>query len=272
MARGVYYTKHLDDTLTRGVYETQIPNIAFLYEVSTTKNPDYNVGDVVTLPGKRGEFVYAKSLGNNALYASHGCSFTLTGLTTIATFATSHSIGDTTITAPAATHAALSKDDLRGGYIIIFDGASDYYTTVRGIVGNDASDADAAIVLYLDAPLSYAITSGTSKSEVYKNPWEAMDVASSSALPKAGVPASYVSAAENYFWVQTKGICWIAPHSGVGDNGGMACMWRHDGSIESVETALTATVPAADSSQLAGYCIQGSQAGNGPLFMLSDHG
>lgn len=40
MARGVYYTKHLDETLRKGVYETQVPNISFLYKVSTTRNPE----------------------------------------------------------------------------------------------------------------------------------------------------------------------------------------------------------------------------------------
>jgi len=53
MSRGPLYTKHLDDTLKREIYETQIPNIEFLYEHSSTKNPEYNIGDRVLLPDGR---------------------------------------------------------------------------------------------------------------------------------------------------------------------------------------------------------------------------
>lgn len=271
--RGVYYTKHFDETLKKGVYETQIPNLGFLYDTpSTTKSTEFNVGDKVVLPDGR-EFRYAKSLGNNALFAAHGCQFTYTGYTAYTAFGVAAAVGDTEVTVPAATHGALSEDELRGGYIILFDGATDLNTTVRGIVGNDSADANAAFKVYLDAPLHNAIVAGTEACEVYQNPWAGMEVASNSALPVAGVPTTTVSAAANYFWVQTKGICWVAPQSGVGDNGGMLVMWRHDGSLESAETALGGlTVPSTDRSQIAGYCIQGSQAGNGPLLMLADHG
>jgi hypothetical protein len=272
MAKGAYYTKHLDDTLKKGIYETQVPNINFLYQTpSTTKPTGWDIGDKVVLPDGR-EFRLALSLGNNALFAAHGVQFTYTGYTSYTAFATNHAQGATEITIPAATHAALSTDELRGGYVIIFDGATDLNTCVRGIVGNDSADANAAFDVQLDGQIHNAIVASTEACEVYQNPWKGMEVASNSALPIAGVPTTTVSAAANYFWVQTKGICWVAPQANVGDNGGMLTMWRHDGSIESAETALAVTVPSADRSQIAGYCIQGSQAGNGPLLMLSDHG
>jgi hypothetical protein len=249
-------------------YGTQ-PSWDFLYEVSSIKNPAYNIGDVVPLPDGR-EFTFAKSTGAAALYASHGCEFTYTGYISITNFATNASVGDKEITVPAATHAALTADELRGGYVVIFDGASDYYTTVRGIIGNDAAASGAAFKIRLDAALTYAITSGTSKCEVYQNPFAALTVASDAAKPKAGIPAAYVSASAQYFWVQTKGFTWVPPQtSNVGENGGIGCYWRHDGSLEGAEVALgSLTVPAADTSQYAGYCVEGSQAGNGPLFKL----
>ena len=272
MSKGVYYTKHMDETLRRGVYETQIPNMNFLYaDPSTTKSSVWNVGDKVVLPDGR-EFRYAKSLGNNALFAAHGCSFTYTGYVSYTAFATSHAKGSTEITIPAATHAALTEDELRGGYVIIFDGATDLNTCVRGIVGNDAADSGAAFDVQLDGMIHNPIVAGTEAVEVYQNPWMGMDVASDAALPKAGVPTTTVSAAANYFWVQTKGICWIAPQSTVTGNEGTASMWRHDGSLEAVATALTATVPDTACTQYAGYSIQGTYTGNGPLFMLADHG
>ena len=62
MSRGMPFTKHFDETLRKGIYETQIPNINFLYEVSSTKNVDYDIGDSVVLPDGR-VFFYCLSGG-----------------------------------------------------------------------------------------------------------------------------------------------------------------------------------------------------------------
>jgi hypothetical protein len=241
----------------------------FLYEVSTTKNPNYNLGDRVVTPDGR-EFRYAKSAGNSAFYAAHGVAFSATGYTSYTAFGTSYAAGVREIECAAATHAALTTDALRGGYIIIFDGSSDYYTTTRQIVGNTSASANAAFTVQLDAKTTYAITAATSACETYQNPWGSLELASANTYPKAGVPAAYVSAAANYFWVQTKGLTWIAPQSGVGGSQGQhGCFWRHDGSLDKADTALATTVPAGSSSQYAGYVVEGSQSGNGPLFMLT---
>lgn len=239
----------------------------FLYRVSTVKDPKFNVGDEVEIGGGR-KAVYAKNKGDNALYASHGCEFSLTGLVSYTAFATSHAVGATSITIPAATHDALTEDELAGGFVIIFDGASNHYTTTRMITGNAASAEDAAITVYLDGELSYAITSGTSACEVYRNPYYSIDVASNAAKAKAGCPMAYVPASESYFWILKEGICWVAPHSTVNNNEGVGIAWRHDGSIEGLATALGGTVPDADTTQVAGHVVVGSQSGNGPLIML----
>lgn len=239
----------------------------FIYEVTKNKSERWNVGDRVVLPDGR-EFRYAKSAG--ICHAAHGCEITATGYTAIATFAVAAAIGAREVIVPAGTHATLTEDELVGGYIILFDGADDSNTTVRGILGNDAAASAAAFKVYLDAPLTCAITAGTSKAETYQNPWAALTDGSNAALAKAGIPAAYVSAANMYFWVQTKGITWAAPQAGLGGgaNGLNGGFWRHDGSIDDAGTSLGVTVPAASTSQYAGYVIEGSQAGNGPLFML----
>lgn len=241
---------------------------SFLYRVSTVKDPGWNVGDIVVVAGGR-ECIYAKSTGAAALFAAHGCEFSHTGLTSYTAFAVSAAVGDTKITSPAATHSALDKDELAGGTVLIFDGVNDYYTTTRYITGNDASSANALIVLYLDAKLDHAITSGTSASEVYRNPYSVIVVASNVALPIAGVPMARVPASASYFWLLKRGLTWIAPQSTVEDNGGVGICWRHDGTIEGTETALGGTVPTNDTSQIAGYRVAGSAAGNGPLVMLT---
>jgi hypothetical protein len=239
---------------------------SFLYETSLVKDSNWWIGDKVVLPDGR-EFHYAKSKA--AITTNLGCNFTATGYVAVTAFATSHAVGSTTITIPAATHAALTENELRGGYVVIFDGAATSYVQVRGIVGNRASILNVAFEVDLDAPIVDAIVSGTEKVEVYQNPFAAIGQDNSVVLPRAGTAACAVSAASTYFWVQTKGVTWLSPQSGVGaDNGGITAFWRHDGSLQKAETALAVTVAANDTSQEAGFCIEGSAAGNGPLFYL----
>jgi len=238
----------------------------YIYQTSTVKDPRFNIGDFVDVPG-RGRFVYAKS--SAACTTNVGCEFTDTGYISYTAFATSHAVGVSEITIPAATHAALTKDELRGGLVVIFDGAATSYVQIRQIVGNDAAAADTAFNVRLDGQLTDAIASGTEAVEVYKNPYSALRAATLNSYPKAGVPATYVSAANKYFWVQIAGFTWVSPQSGVGDaQGQKGVFWRHDGSLDKADTALATTVPAGSSSQYAGYVVSGSQSGNGPLINL----
>jgi len=237
-----------------------------VYAVETTQR--YVCGARYTTWDGR-EFRYAKSTGTAAIGTSKGCEFTSTGYTAITTFAVAAAIGDVEITIPAATHAALTDNELMGGYVLIFDGASDLHTTLRCIVSNTAAAANALFTVRLDAPLSYAITASTSKCETYQNPWSALTVGATAEMPKAGIAAAYVSAVAQYFWVQTKGFTWVTPQSAiVGENGGIGCFWRHQGNIESADTALAVTTATYDSSQYAGFVVEGTYTGNGPLFML----
>lgn len=270
--KGPYYTKHFDDTLKSQIYETQVPNINFLYETPTTTKPDgWEIGWGLVLPDKR-EFRLAKSTGATALYASRACSFSDAGHQGYTAFATAHAVGVTEITVPAGTHDAVTVDELRGGYIIIMDGATDYHTTTRGLVGNDAADANVAYNIQLDGMLNQAIVSGTHIIEVYRNPWAGLKESLNRSHVKAGVPTTYVSAAENYFWLQTKGICWPVPQGSFGNDKYAQGVWHDYGNVSDVDTSLGTTVASGCGSQMAGYAIAGSIGGNGPLFMLADHG
>lgn len=246
-----------------GILSDKYADWDFIYRTSTDKDSLYNVGDTVRLPDKR-EYTYAKSAA--ACISGQACEFTYTGYIAITTFTTAVAAGLKTITVPAATHAALTKDELRNGYVVIYDGTTNN-VQFRGIVGNDASVLNVAFNLYLDGSLTEAITT-SSKIEVFQNPYMALRTGTLTTLAKAGVPAVAVSAASMYFWVQTGGFCWVAPQSGVGDNGGIGCFWKHDGSIESADTALAVTTATYDTSQYAGHTITGTAAGNGPLFFL----
>jgi len=250
-----------------GVLSTKAVDWSYIYSASTTKDPLHYVGDVSIVPG-RGIFVFSKS--SAACISGQGCEFTYTGYVSYTAFVVTAAVGATSITVPAATHAALTLDELRNGFITIFDGSTNS-VQFRQIIGNDAADANALFVVYLDGALTEAITT-SSACEVYQNPYMALRTGTSMTLAKAGIPAVKVTAASIYFWCQVGRIpsfTWIAPQSGVGAKGGMGCFWRHDGSLESADTALAVTTATYDTSQYAGNTITGTAAGVGPLFMLA---
>jgi len=240
------------------------PDWGFIYETSLTKAPHWELGDRVVLPDGR-EFRYAKS--SAACISGQGCEFTYSGYTAYTTFVVTAAVGDKEVTVPAATHAALTQDELRGGYICIFDGSTNN-TQFRGIIGNDAADANALFKVYLDGPLTEAVTT-SSACETYQNPYAALRTGTHQDYPKAGVPAVKITAANTYFWVQVKGLVWAAPQANLGNTGGKNGGFWHDvGNISDGATALGVTIPAAKSCQYAGYVVSGSISGNGPLFML----
>ncbi len=241
----------------------------FIYTTSTAKSPLHNIGDVEVI-ANRGIFVYSKS--SAACLSGQACEYTYTGYISYTAFATSHAAGVREVTVPAATHAALTVDELRNGFCWIFDGSTNN-VQFRQILGNAAADANAAFNIQLDGPLKTAVVSGTSAIEVCQNPFAALRTSTSATLGKAGVPAADVSVANVYFWCQVGRIpsyCWVAPNSSVvGENGGMGCFWRHSGSIESADTALAVTTETYATSQYAGNLVTGSYSTVGPLFQLA---
>lgn len=234
----------------------------FIYVASLIKDPEHDIGDRTVLPDGR-EFIYAKSSGICA--SGQGCDFVAASLQPYTTPAVSTAIGDSEITVVGTTHDAVAKDELKGGFFISWPGSDK--DTCRGILGNDAAIADANIKLYLDGPLNQVHTAGSTGLEVFANPYGDLIEGSNASLGKAGVPATYVSAANMYFWVQRHGLCWIAPHDDLINNhtGGY---WRHSGTAQSYidfEDMVTGT----DSTQYAGHRVVGNKDGDGPLFYLT---
>jgi hypothetical protein len=234
-------------------------NWDLLYDVSATKHPDFNIGDRVKLPDGR-EFVYSYSAA--ACLSGQGCEFTKAGLYG-AVASVAGVVGDRQIAVAAGTHDAITKDELRGGYVVIHTAGNTQQ--FRGIIGNDAAVANAAIKVYLDAPLT-AVVAVTILIEVFHNPYAALQTGANVGYAKAGIPAVYVSAASKYFWCQIKGFCFAAPQSGITGKNVGAC-WRHDGSIDTMDNGIEDS--ALVSSQYAGHRIAGTADLVGPLFYLN---
>ncbi len=239
----------------------------FIYQASLVKHPDYFVGDRVILPDGR-EFRYAKS--STVLNTSEACHFDQTGIIGYTAAVIAAAIGATSVIVPAAAHAALAVDELRGGYVTIFGSVSDGADMMfRGIVGNSVSANGAAVTLYLDGPLDVAIDT-SSAYEVWQNPYQSLGHTSGSpALGKVGPPAVYVDAASKFFWVQIRGPIFQNPQATLIENEGLGGNWRGDGSLDAVATALGGlTIPDVSTTQYAGYRMVGDATNNGPLFML----
>ena len=245
-----------------------VPSWDFIYEASLVKSEKYSIGDRVVLPDGR-EFHYGKSAG--ACVSGQGCEFTAAGYTAYTAFAVAAIAGVKEVTVPAATHATLTKDELRGGYICMFVGDVGSNIMFRGIIGNDAAAANALFKVYLDGSLDQAIVAGTSACEVYQNPYASLQTGTMNYNPKAGVPAVNVTAASTYFWVQKSGPCFAAPQGGkLGTTEGGYCggLWSEYGNISDYNTSLGVTVAGGRGSQHAGFAIMGDADNIGPLFML----
>lgn len=234
----------------------------FIYRASTVKDAKWDIGDHANLADGR-VFVYSKSSGVCA--SGQAADFAATGAIPYVVLDKAQSEGDKVITFAAVSHSVIARDELRGGFIVLWGVALKDMT--RGIIGNDASADGAAITIYLDGPLTRDVTTST-PGEAYENPYANLINTGSGNpnLAKAGVPATYVSAADMYFWVQKSGPVFIAPQSDVINNI-TGCYFRHDGSIEA-DIDVEDRVAGENTTQYAGHRIIGNYAGNGPLFML----
>lgn len=244
----------------------QAPDWSFIYETSTVRDEKWHVGDIAELPDGR-KFKYGKSF--NALSATRGCEIYVGGVNSYSLLGATTAKRGRTLKVAAVAHDELAKDELRGGYALIYgsDG-DDTDTQFRGIIGNDASADAAAFTIYLDAGLFKEVTVAN-YCEIFQNPFAALRLSTTTVedFPKAGVPAVEVSAGSMYFWFQVTGPIWLPPQAGLIDEQ-IGAMWRHDGSLGDINTTLGVSCIAEAMTQYAGYRLIGSYSGNGPLFNL----
>lgn len=219
MAQGKARSKLLDhsSSLVEGSYTG--PSWEFLYQHSATKHPDYNVGDRVVLPDGR-VFRYAKAAGtmNPDTLAQHETGQHI-GYVALGA---SQDIGDNEITLTVSAGSVgsggagiIAKDEMRGGYVLIFDASSKVMQ--RGIIGNTAlAAAGTSITLYLDGKLERALLATTDHAEAIVSPY--LDLVDGAAIQDKtrgvlGLPMSIATDGQ-YFWLQTWGPCWVAPDNG----------------------------------------------------------
>lgn len=205
-------------------------------------------------------FKYARA--GNTNYTGQGSLFFQEEQVGYTTVGDSQVIGDTTITIDSQT---VAEDLWQGGYVIIY-GADNSDVQNRGIMGNSAASTS-TVTVYLDAPLATAITADSTGVELLGNPYYDLRQAGTNYVSIAGLPAVKATVGQ-FFWVQTWGICWIAPgEAAVGDTANERQV-IFDASVGSLHEPSDATF--GTDAQHAGFIIQKDSAGSGgpPFIML----
>ncbi len=214
------------------------PSWQFLYETSTVKHPDYDIGDRVVLPDGR-TFFYGKA-GDAAITLPH--SRMVFNRNVIAGIATTHGAEDTpTVAVVAGDHVfrfgdtvARAVDHYVGGHYVQHDLSTGNGVFCAGIIASTAGDGT-FVELTLDAkfPGNVPITSqGTAMPSIYSNVGHGGTAEFKTAVGLAVVNAA-VSA---YVWIQTWGLTWITPtawgSTGPGCATGLRDVYVHtDGTI-----------------------------------------
>ena len=212
MSKGITKTTNL--TTSGLVAHNTAPNWDFLYEASTIKHPNYNLGDRVCLPDGRA-FRYGKC-GANLEQMKRGVKNYNLLITELDAIGVAADIGDKVIeltfadTDGVAGDGVIAEDELRGGYISLYRGD---VRQQRGIIGNTArANGDTGNTkIYLDAALTTAINEDDNV-EVIGNPYSDLRQRNSADTAVMGMPCVLATAGQ-YFWIQTWGICRITPNA-----------------------------------------------------------
>jgi len=244
----------------------EAPDWSFIYETSLIRDSKWHVGDVVELPNGKG-FVYCKSGG--ACYTGQGNALLYTkanvGIPYNNNVAADAAIGAKKVVVTNGSIVDLTEDSLRGGTILFktVTGSDNSALQSRGIIGNTAAVKGAACTIYLDAPLTGALTTA-SYSYCLPSPYMSVGLVQVINTSKIGVAATYVSAANMYHWEQFKGrVMGLATTHAVGRTAhGTEVVWRDDGSVQLRGLGGTASVDG-ENQQVAGYVMDRTDLGNG---------
>ena len=129
----------------------------------------------------------------------------------------------------------------------------------------DALVSGAASVVYIDGPIPVALDT-TSKIDIVANPWNRVLHTATATLQPTGVPLVAVTAAGDFCWLQTHGICAVFSDSTVAAGSRL----NEDGSVAgAVEIAVEADFVVNPDVGYA-YHIAGAQNYAHPVFLTID--
>ena len=157
----------------------------------------------------------------------------------------------------------IAKDELFGGYIVIFP--HDENSISRRIIGNTVTTGAGEMTVELDAGIPVALSEDNDHGECMASPYA--DVRSDASDKKSIVGIPMVAAtAGQWLWIQTWGPVWIAPQGAVSTGGNdRQVVFRHDGSVDQHDYNDAATRLA----QHAGFVLCNARGGGqGAAFIM----
>ena len=236
-----------------------------LWEASTTKS--YELGTRLTTPDGR-VFKYAKA--GATLVPNFGCQNYNTQCVAYANIA--HVVAqysktitlDVAVTDGAAGDGAIAKNELRGGYFIIFPHDDN---AINGMILTNTAIAAGGgeMTITVDIEMPTALTVDTDDIELMASPYEDVRSTNSDTKSIVGVP-SVPATVGQYCWLQTWGPCWISPQAGAGAGAhDRQVVFRHDGSLDEHDYSDAYTAK----QQHAGFVLANAAgAGQGAPFIM----
>lgn len=170
-------------------------------------------------------------------------------------------------TAGVAGDGVLAVNELAGGYCHVRNGNSEHPESFMILSHAAKTSGAGALTLTLDQNLHDVATASDDYHEVFANPYRFLQGSSSGeGASFLGIPA-ITCAVNHYFWLQTRGPCWITSNGDTGKiAGGREVYFAADGSCRTLGATVETLLPL----QRAGFCIDANTVGsaNSPLVML----
>lgn len=162
-----------------------------------------------------------------------------------------------------AGDGVIVKDGLAGGNFVIFDNTAKAIR--RSIVGNTVVDGANPMTIDFDVPMD-VLLSTSDVIEAHCSPYLDVTNTVTDWHSIIGLPTR-VTVDGQYTWLQTWGVCWIAPQADVGLLAAAdQLVFRNDGSVETHDAGSATT----RQQQHAGFVMTKSQTNTqgAPLIML----
>lgn len=183
--------------------------------------------------------------------------------------------GNNTIRVDAGGAAAVTEDQLKGGYIIIHT-HTDYHHMCMRITGNTLADGSGYTTITVEQawPIDIETAYGV---EIMPNPYMGMvsrpgpssdnPVAGDHYTSVGGMPLVKSTAVNSFHWMKTWGPHWVNPLTPVGDTQTVdrrTVFFDYEGQLTQVSPAVTTSM-----MQIAGFIINSEVTAVGPpLIML----
>lgn len=233
-----------------------------IYNIDSTQK--YDIGTALQTPD--GRVFYYGSTTTGGVTAGWGAFITATLPMAYEALHANAAAGDMKI---LVNQASISANDWKGGYIVMGHGAAST-TQNRYILSNTATNGDTHVWVYLDGPLTVALT--TSEGfEIMPNPYKGLCTKSSMEYNGVAGVSAVTAATGKYCWFQTWGPLWICP-GGAGTPGSTqherTVYFQGDGAIVG-DVGFNDPTTEPERRQVAGYIMQQDSSGaGGPPFVM----